>query len=291
MPRASKTLEAMGLMLLSMAGFAAMSTIVRVLSPGMDSTLMVFLRNALSLLIVLAWSVAVQRGIPRFPTQRMNAHFWRASVGVVSMEIWFYCLTIMPLTLATALSFTTPIFSTIFAMIFLREKAGIYRIGAVLAGFCGVLVILHPGGESITPQASLVLMSSAMMAVVGVLVKTLSRTESPETIVFYMAVFMLPWSVFPAIGHWQPVTGYQWWLLFWVAFFSTVSHLFLARAFMRAEMTILMPFDFTRLIFVGIFAYFLFGETMDAYTVVGALIIVASTIVIARRETSIATPK
>lgn len=284
MVSSSKTLQAMGLMLLSMAGFAAMSIVIRLLSAEMHSALMVTLRNAVSLLLIIAWAAWLQRGLPRFPTARLNAHFWRASVGIVSMELWFYCLTVMPLTLATALSFTTPIFSTIFAIVFLGEKAGLHRWSAVIFGFIGVLIVLHPGAESINPLAALVLMSSAIMAVAGVLIKTLSRTEPPETMVFYMALFMLPWSLFPAFFHLQPVTPYQLWLVFLIALFSTIAHLLLVQAFRRADMVVLMPFDFTRLLFVAVLAYVLFGETMDESTAMGALAIVASTVYIAHRE-------
>lgn len=271
-------------MLLAMAGFAAMAIVIRLLAPEMHSTLAVALRNAVGLILIVAWVGFLERGVPKFPTARLSGHFWRATVGIVSMELWFYCLTVMPLTLATALSFTTPIFSTIFAIIFLREKAGWHRWSAVILGFIGVLIILHPGAGDVSPRAMLVLMSSAIMAVAGVLIKTLSRTEKPETMVFYMALFMLPWSVIPALFHLQPVTPYQLWLVFLIALFSTVSHLLLVRAFVRADMVALMPLDFTRLLFVALFAYVLFGETMDEYTLAGALVIVASTVYIAHRE-------
>lgn len=275
----------MAFMLVAMAGFAVMITVIRLLAPEMHSTLAVCLRNAVGLLIIIAWAGLKQRGVPRFPTERLSGHFWRATVGIISMELWFYCLTIMPLTLATALSFTTPIFSTIFAIIFLREKVGAHRWSAIFIGFIGVLVILHPGAEGISPKAMLVLLASAIMAVTGVLIKTLTRTEPPETMVFYMALFMLPWSMVPALFHLQPVTSYQMGLIFLVALFSTLSHLFMARAFVLADMTALMPLDFTRLLFVALFAYILFGETLDIYTLAGAAIIVVSTVYIVHRET------
>jgi drug/metabolite transporter (DMT)-like permease len=283
----SRPLQAMLLMLFSMALFAAMSSIIRLLSFEMPPGEIVLLRNLMSLPIILLWTSWLQRGLPRFPTERMKSHFWRATVGIISMELWFYSLSIMPLTLATALSFTTPIFSTIFAILFLGEKAGIRRWSAIATGFAGMLIIIRPDVSGISPAAAFVLTASAMMAVAGVLVKTLTRTEPPETIVFYMALFMIPWSVIPAWFEWQPFTPYQLWLCFLIALLSTVAHLSLTRAFMRADMVALMPLDFTRLIFVAIFAYFLFGETLDASTVIGSLVIVASTIYIARREARI----
>lgn len=280
----SRPLQAVCFMLASMALFALMGNIVRLLSYEMHSTQMVLLRNGISLVIIVAIQAVILRGRPRFPTTRLKGHFWRATAGIVSMELWFYSLTIMPVTLATALSFMTPIFTTIIAIFFLGERAGIRRWGAIMAGFLGMLVILRPDIDGISLNAWIVLASSACMAVAGVLVKTLTRTESPEVIVFYMALFMIPWSVGPALLHWHDVTPYQWWLVFLIALTSTVSHLLLTRALVRADMVMLMPFDFTRLIFVAIFAWFLFGETLDMQTILGSLIIVASTVYIAHRE-------
>ena len=284
MPPVSKTLQAVLLMTLSMALFASMSSVIRLLSAEMHPAQMVFLRNILGLLIAVAWAAGLQRGLPKFPTARMGQHFWRATVGVVSMELWFYCLSILPLTLATALSFTTPIFSTIFAILFLGERAGIRRWSAVVIGFMGTLVILRPDLGGIPPTALFVLVSSALMAIVGVLIKTLTRTEPPETIVFYMALFMTPWSAIPAAMHWQDVTPYQFWLVFIIAFLSTAAHLMLARALARADMVVLMPIDFTRLIFISFFAYVMFGETLTASTLWGSLLIVGSAVYIAHRE-------
>lgn len=280
----SKTMQAVILMLLCMASFAIMSGFIRLLSAGMHPAQMVFLRNLLGFCVVVAWSTTLQRGIPKFPTARLNQHFWRATVGVTSMEMWFYALSMMPLTLATALSFTTPIFSTIFAIVFLGEKAGIRRWSAIATGFAGMVVILRPDVGGINGSAVFVLTSSALMAIVGVLIKSLTRTEPPETIVFYMAAFMIPWSAIPAWFHWQSVSLYQFELVLVIAVLSTAAHLMMARAFMRCDLVVLMPLDFTRLIFISIFAYLVFGETMTASTVCGSLIIVASAVYIAHRE-------
>ncbi len=280
----SKTLQAIILMLISMACFASMTAIVRLLSASMHTTEIVFLRNVVSLAIVVAWKIMLHQDVPRFTTTRLKGHFWRASIGILAMETWFYSLTIMPLTLATALSFTTPIFSTIFAILFLREKAGVRRWAGIAAGFAGMLIILRPDMQPIDSSAFLVLASSAIIAVSGVLVKTLTRTESPETIVFYMALFMIPWSLLPALPHLESVSLYQFWLVFLIALFSTAAHLMMARAYMRVDLVVLMPFDFTRLVFIAIIAYFLFGEVMTSDTITGSLVIVASTVYIAHRE-------
>jgi drug/metabolite transporter (DMT)-like permease len=277
-------LQAIAFMLGSMFSFASLTFFVQLLSKELPPPQIVFLRNAWSLLLILLWSLALHRKRPSYPTKRLKDHFLRAFVGFISMETWFYCLSIVPLALATGLSFTTPIFTTILAILFLGEKAGWRRWSAIIAGFVGVLVILHPDSSNIPAGALLVLFSSTLMACVGIQVKSLTRTDTPESIVFYATVFMLLFSVVPAIAVWQPVTAHQLWLAFWIAVASTAAHLLLTRAYQRADVVVLMPFDFTRLLFASIYAYLFFNETLDGYTLTGALIIVTSTVYIAWRE-------
>lgn len=280
----STPLQAVSFMLLSMMLFSAMTTVIGAMAGSMPSTQLVLLRNIASLLLIVLWQGIITRRLPRFTTDRMAGHFWRATAGICAMEAWFYSLTLMPVTLATALSFTTPIFATIIAIVFLGERAGLRRWSAIITGFVGMLIILRPGTEAMSPYSLFVIFSSIMMAIAGTLVKSLTRTESPETIVFFMALFMVPWSVLPVIGHWQDITLGDMGGVCAVAFLSTAAHLFLTRAFVRADMVTLMPFDFTRLIFTAVFAYIAFGETLDGATLMGSLIIVASTVYIAHRE-------
>lgn len=284
MSKLSPPVQAIVLMLFAMAGFSAMNIVIRILSHDMPSTQMVFLRNIASLMIVCFWTGLLRQRWIHYPTARLSSHFWRASIGIVAMELWFHAVSLLPVTLVTALSFTTPIFSTLIAISFLGEKAGIRRWSAIACGFIGVLIILRPGISDMSSNALFVIGSSLMMGVAGVMVKTLSRTEPPETIVFYMALFMIPWSLPLAAANWQAVTLHQLWLVFWIGFFSTASHLLMARAYQRVDLVMLMPFDFSRLIFTALFAYALFGETIDGPTIAGSLLILASSVYIARRE-------
>lgn len=280
----SKATQAIGFMLLSMACFSGMSAFIHSMAGALASPQIVLMRNVFSLILIVSWQAIRIRDIPRFKTNRWAGHFWRATAGIVAMEAWFYALTLLPLNLATALSFTTPIFATIIAIMFLGEKAGIKRWAAIATGFIGMLIILRPGTDNMSSDALFVIFSSIMMAVAGTLVKSLTRTESPETIVFFMALFMVPWSILPVIGHWQTPTISDLQIVLAIALLSTIAHLFLARAFVRADMVALMPFDFTRLIFTAFFAYIFFSETLDMLTALGSLIIVSSTVYIAHRE-------
>lgn len=273
-------------MLAAMFCLSAMNVVLRMLSDasGMHSTQLVVLRHACSIVIVVIWSAFLVRGIPSFYSQRMSGHFWRAAFGICAMEMWFYSVTIMPITFVTALSFTTPIFSTIFAIIFLKEKAGIRRWAAIITGFIGMLIILRPDVTGISNEGWIVITASVLMAGSGIMVKSLTSSETPEIIVFYMSVFMLILSIPVAIPFWHSFTLAQLGMAFILSIFSSAAHLLMARAFFRAEMVVLMPFDFTRLIFTALLAYQFFGETIDAHTIIGSLVIAASAVYIAHRE-------
>lgn len=284
MPIKNPTAQAMLLMLASMACFAMMNIVISMLATSVQSGQMVLIRNGFSLLIVIFISALKQGRVPRFPTARLMGHFGRASAGLVAMQLWFHSVTIMPVTLVTALSFTTPIFATMLAIFFLREHAGIRRWSAIAISFVGVLIILRPDAQSINANVLFVLFSSAMMAIAGTFVKVLSRTEPPETIVFYMALFMTPLSVPYGIYQWKSLTYIEWYEIGLIAVLSTSAQLMMARAYQRAEMVALLPLDFTRLIFTSVFAYILFGEVLDAHAWLGAACIVLSTVYIAHRE-------
>jgi len=271
-------------MLGAMFCLSAMNVTLRILCKDMHFTQIVVLRHFCSIAIVLVWSAWLARGMPNFSSRRMSGHFWRATFGICAMEMWFYAITIMPLTIAIALSFSTPIFSTILAIIFLGERAGIRRWSAIMTGFIGMLIILRPDINGMSNEGWIVIGASLLMAGTGVMVKSLTSSEKPETIVFYMSVFMLIWSLPPAIPYWQVFTIHQFALAFIIALCSTAAHLLLARAFMRTEMVVLMPFDFMRLVFTALLAYMFFGETVDAYTISGSAVIVISTVYIAHRE-------
>lgn len=284
MNKLSKNQQAIIFMLIAMFGMSAMNVALRMMAGGLDSTQIVVMRHIWSIILVVVWTGFLARGIPKFPSIRIRGHFWRAAFGIAAMEMWFYSVTIMPLNIVTALSFTMPIFSTIFAIIFLKERAGIRRWSAIFTGFVGMLIILRPDVSGISNAGWIVIASSILMAGSGTMVKSLTSSESPETIAFYMALFMLLWAIPISVPYWKPFSMSDVGMVFIVAFCATVAHLCMARAFVRTELVVLMPLDFTRLIFTAILAYIIFGETIDTQTAIGTAVIFASTVYIAHRE-------
>lgn len=276
-------LSGIGFMVLAMFCFAVMNVGVQALSKTMPSETMVFWRNIGSLIVVCSW-IALRYDMSAIKTPHIRQHIWRSAIGLVGMEMWFYSITIMPVTFATAITFTAPIFATLMAIVFLGERAGMRRWTAISIGFIGMLIILRPDTRGMDENVLIVLVASVLMAVTGIMVKHLSKSEAPETIVFYMALVMTPLSFPLALAQWQVPNLQEFYLLIPVAVSSTCAHLFIARAFKRCDIVALMPFDFLRLVFTALLAYILFGEILDIYSYIGAAVIVASTVYIAHRE-------
>ncbi|MES2984465.1 MAG: DMT family transporter [Pseudomonadota bacterium] len=275
-------LAAIGFMLISTTGFSAMSVGVRLAADELDPTLIVTLRNFLTLMLLMPFALRHNAALIR--TTRLKAHAWRGCLGSIGMIAWTYCLTIMPLAHATALSFTAPLFSTLFAIMFLKEHADKARWLAIIAGFFGTLVILRPSLAGFQWNELLVMFATSAWAITGMFVKSLSRTEPALRMVFYMNLFMFLMALPFGLMHWQAPTAHAWLVLLVIAICSIIMHFSMARAYALAPVVTLMPFDFTRLISSSLFAYFLFGETSDALTWLGAAIIVASAVAVARRD-------
>jgi drug/metabolite transporter (DMT)-like permease len=269
-------------MLLSTLGFSAMSVGVRLVAPMLHPTLIVALRNLVTILILLPWALRNRGAAIR--TQRLGRHFWRGVIGSVGMITWTYCLTILPLAHATALSFTAPLFVSLFAIIFMGEKATRARWAALTAGFLGTLIIIRPDPQDFEWSSLLVIFATSAWGVTALFVKSLSRTEPPLRMVFYMNVFMFLMALPFGLYHWRMPTPYAWAVLAFIACCSIVMHFSMAKAYSLAPVTTLMPLDFTRLIYTTIFAYVIFGETSDFVTWMGAAIIVASAVAITRRD-------
>lgn len=276
-------LGGIGFYMFAMLCFSIMNTLIRDVTQEVMPSQAVFLRNVFSFLFLLPVALHFWRATPA--TEKIWLHFWRAAVGLFAMETWFLSLSLMPVSHATALSFTTPLFATLFAFLFLREPIGKWRVGALVVGFIGALIILRPwrAGEW-NASVAIVLFSAAMMAVASIVVKRLTATEPAWRIVFYMASFMGLLSAPMGLWNWQPISLHAYLQIAGIALASTVAQLAMVRAFSTTGIVLLMPFDFLRLVFTAILAVSFLGETVDAPTLLGAAVIVASSALIAWRE-------
>lgn len=282
-PLSTQAWSAIIRMIAAMAAFAVMNILIRFVSHDLPTPQIVFLRNVCAVVWLLPW--VMYHGVSALKTNAIMRHVWRAGVGIVSMELWFYALAIMPITDATALSFTSPLWATLMAVLFLGERIGVHRISALVVGFLGALIIIRPSPEMGASLPVLVVLASALlMAVASTLVKSLTATDPTWRIVFFMSVFMTMFSAPLGMYVWQPISLVQGGVIVAVAAASVLAHMLMVSAFSRASLVLLMPFDFMRLIFTAILAHVAFHEVLDVWTAVGSVVIIASACYIAWRE-------
>lgn len=279
----SDTTEAIMFYLVACLCTALMGATIRHLSNlEVHSFVMVFFRNIISFVLISPW--LFKNGLRVIKTEHLYLHLLRGFSGFIGMVFFFQALVYMPLTEAVSLSFMVPLFTTICAIIFLQEFVGIRRWCAILAGFSGMLVIIRPGIQEINSAAFLVLGATIAWSASNILVKKLTKTEKPMVIVFYMTGSIIPMSIPLALPHIEWLSFEQLLYLVVLSAISTIAQYCMSRSYAKADISFLQPFDFSRLVFTAVIAFFAFSEIIDIYTIIGAIIIVSASVYITRRE-------
>ncbi|RYE88831.1 MAG: EamA family transporter, partial [Oxalobacteraceae bacterium] len=180
-------------MLTSTFAFGLMAICIRLASSTTATTEIAFFRNAFGLLALLPLILRPGRALPR--TRQLPQYLARTLIGLASMLCGFWAIGHLPLSQAISLSYSTPLFVTVLAVVWLHEQVRLRRWLAVAAGFIGVLVILRPGSSTFTPGLLIALLAAVISAVVAIQIKQLSRSDDSDTVVFYTYVFWVPLSL------------------------------------------------------------------------------------------------
>lgn len=270
------------LMMIGTLLFSAMHTTIRYASQHLSGMELAFFRNLFGLFVIAP--LLVRHGPALFHTRKIGLHVLRAVINAVSMVCFFIGLSMTPIARATALAFTAPLFAALFSALFLGEVFRWRRWTAIFVGFFGALVILRPGLKEIDIGGLLVVFSSLLWAIAMIDIKVLGRTESSLTITAYVTVLLTPLTLVPALWSWQtPSPGLWGWLIF-IGVIGTIAQFAITEAIKLADMTVLMPFDFLKLIWATFLGILFFAEVPDALTWVGAAIVFASSFYIVWRE-------
>ena len=234
-------------------------------------------------LLVLAPSFFTH-GLRPLRTGRFRLHFARAALNVIAMLAFFYALSITPVVLVQALAFTSPLFTAVLAVLLLGERMRARRITAIAVGFAGALLIIRPGVQPIELGPLLVIASAAVWGYVVILIKSLSRTDSAVTITAYMVLLMSPMTFVCALFVWTWPNGVDLAVLVGIGVAATLAQMCMTQALRLAETMVVLPFDFTKLVWGALFAWLLFGELIDTWTFMGALVIFSGGLYVAYRE-------
>jgi drug/metabolite transporter (DMT)-like permease len=274
-------------MLASAVGFTAMTTLIKYLGPGYPAALQTFYRQLAGVIILLPMMARDWRGT--FRTTRPGILIFRSSAGVLALILSFYAYQELPLADANALSFTRTLWLVPLAAFVLREPIGPLRISAALVGFVGVLIMLRPGAEGAStewlgwPQAA-ALASALLFALTITGMKVMTRDHSPFTLLVYAAVLGLVFSIPPALFVWRWPSLPDLGLLAAMGVTGTLTQGAYIKGMQSGEAAVMAPIDYTRLVFAVLAGLLLFHEAPRTATLIGAGIVVASTLFISLRE-------
>ncbi|MGP9810705.1 DMT family transporter [Rhodopseudomonas sp. NSM] len=261
-----------------MSGWLSLMVIIAVAGRETLRELNVFQVMELRSLIGFAMLYPLVRaagGFATMATARPLPHLARNLVHYAAQLGWFFALTLIPIGQVVAIEFTMPIWIAILAAIFLGERLNVWKITAVALGLVGVVVIVRPTAGAIEPGQLIALGAAFGFAVTITLVKSLTRTESTLTIIFWMLIIQSALGFLPALYVWQWPSAYGWIWIVVIAFCGTFSHYCMARALSYADATVVVPMDFLRVPLSATAGWLLYGERLDAYTVLGAALILA----------------
>jgi drug/metabolite transporter (DMT)-like permease len=259
----------------ALLSFSTMAVSIRGLATTLRIPEILAIRNASGLAMLLAIGLAQPHLLRTLTLRRARLQLARNTIHFGAQYLWALSITLLPLATVFALEFTMPAYAAILAVAFLREKVTAGRIGVVVLGFLGVLVILRPGIASFNPAAFLVLTAAFGFAVSLIQTKALTTSETTYAILLWMNAVQLPLALigsefknFLNLGTGQalPLLG--------VAVSGLASHFCLTQAFRFGDATVVVPLDFMRIPLIAFVGWWLYGEPLDAWVFAGAGLII-----------------
>ena len=269
-------------LLMGTLAFAVNDLFVKSLGQTMSPFQMAFFRYGIGFALMLPFFMRM--GVGELKTSRPGIHIVRLILACVAQVGVYTSVVSLPLADATALAFSRILFTTVIAVIFLREIVSGRRWSATIAGFVGVVVMVRPGGE-IDPVVFIAIGAACSFAIANVLIRIMSTTEPPNRILFYYQAGGILVFLPPTIVLWQtPPDLVSWLMALAIGFLTTIGMIGFIRGFVVGEASVIGPTEYIRLVFAAAFGFAIFSEVPDFWTIVGALIIVGSTSFIARLE-------
>lgn len=271
-------------MLLSALTFTVMTTLIKYLGDDYPAALQTFYRQLAGMLVMLPIILHSPRTL--FRTSRPGLVLFRSLGGTVGMILAFYAYQKMPLADANALSFTRALWLVPLAIFFLGEKVGVRRLSATVVGFLGVLLMVQPTGSDgfMNWPAAAALSSSFLFALIIVGIKVMTRDHTTTQLMAWSAVLGLVLSVPPALFVWAWPTLPDLFLLSLMGVMGILTQWCYLMGMARGDAAVMAPIDYSRLIFAVILGFMLFGDVPGLMTMVGALVVIVSTLYITLRE-------
>ena len=280
----SKNILGLFYMLISVTFFSLMDVLVKVTGEYALGQILFF--RSLFGLIPIFFLIPKDRLKNFYKTQKIGLHFYRSFFGAIAMASIFIALRNLELAETVAMTFAGPIFVTLFSIFFLSEKVGLTRWSAVVIGFVGVIFISRPGFETANIFYVFPIIFCLGFAAVCILIRKLTLYgESVWLIAFYFTLVsgLVGLATFP-FGGWLIPTKIDFILLALIGIFGSVANLLLTQSYKLAEVSLTTPLKYLALIYAIAFGFFIFQEIPSFYTILGAGLIVVSSLIIFTRE-------
>ena len=266
----------------STASWAVMAVTIRFVGDEIHPFEIVFLRSLFGMAFLLPW--LYRSGIKALHTRRLGMHFARAFFGLVAAYLIFTAITLESLGSIAAIMTTRPIFASAAAILILHEVSHGRRWSAAILGFVGALIILRPGMVEVSTGALLAFIGVFSMVAVALIMKSLARTERPDAMATWQMIVFVPASLIPALFVWTTPSWEAVAVLVAMGCAGTLTQRALARAYHAADATVVLPFEFTRLIFSAAIGFVVFAEFPDIWVWVGGGVILAGIMTMAGLE-------
>lgn len=280
--RLSPNLRGIVWITLGSVAFALNDVLIKTLGRKLDALELALFRYLVGLAVLapLFWRV----GLAGFRTRRLGMHATRLVIASLAQIGTLVAVINLPLASATALSFSRILFTTVVAIVLLRELVTRQRWWTTGFGLVGVIVMLRPGADGIDPIALIAIGAAMSFAVANVMIRMLSSTEPAIRILFYYHIGGVLIFAVPAIVVWRAPVGLEWAMVVGVGLLTTLGMIAFVRGFAIGEASVIGPMEYTRLVYAALLGLLIFGEIPDIWTILGALIIIASTTYNARIE-------
>ena len=223
---------------------------------------------------VLAFAPYLWRhGVAPLRTRRFGLLALRGALGVLDILLIFTAFKLTPLAKVVALEMSSPLLATVLALVILGETIRVRRIAALVLGFMGMLVIVRPGLIELDLGTACALLAALSSGSASIVIKVLSRTEASATISLYTLLLAVPFNLIAAIPVWKTPSWEALVLLALIGAATSLNHIFKAQAFKETELTVVLPLNFLRMIWIPLAAFIFFGEVPVVWTWVGAVMI------------------
>ncbi|PJF08347.1 DMT family transporter [Pseudorhodobacter sp. MZDSW-24AT] len=285
-------LRGIALKLISVLVFITMAAMIKATAEHIPPGEAVFFRSFFAIPVILIWLVWRGELSTGLRTQNPFGHFWRGLMGTVAMGLGFAALAYLPLPEVTAIGYTAPLLTVIFAAMFLGEQVRAFRISCVILGMIGVLIVVSPRLSVLNTGAShaeafgamLVLSGAVFTALAQVFVRKLVNTEQTASIVFWFSVTAALLSLLTLPWGWVWPSATEAGLLVTAGLLGGVGQIFLTSSYRSADASVIAPFDYASMLFALLIGWFFFSEVPTATMLIGASLVISAGVLIIWRE-------